>query len=81
MMPVNTIIHSQGYWIWLTSVSNYVQCEQHWACKIILIGINVIEYRRGKQNQRNGQQDEEKQNKNTTEYVLNTTMRKQIQIT
>jgi hypothetical protein len=43
--------------------------------------INVIEYRRGKQNQRNGQQDEEKQNKNTTEYVLNTTMRKQIQIT
>jgi len=26
-------------------------------------------------------QDEEKQNKNTTQYVLDTTMRKQIQIT
>ena len=28
-----------------------------------------------------GTQDEEKQNKNTTQYVLNTTMRKQTQIT
>jgi hypothetical protein len=29
----------------------------------------------------NGTQDEEKQNKNTTQYVLDTTMRKQTQIT
>jgi hypothetical protein len=29
----------------------------------------------------NGTQDEEKQNKNTTQYVLDTTMRKQAQIT
>jgi hypothetical protein len=28
-----------------------------------------------------GTQDEEKQNKNTTQYVLDTTMRKKIQIT
>jgi hypothetical protein len=28
-----------------------------------------------------GTQDEEKQNKNTTQYVLDTTMRKQTQIT
>ena len=42
--------------------------------------IKVTEYRRGKQNQRNWQQDEEKQNKNTTEYVLDTIMHKQIQI-
>jgi hypothetical protein len=28
-----------------------------------------------------GTQDEEKQNKNTTHYVLDTTMRKQTQIT
>ena len=29
---------------------------------------------------RNWQQDEEKQNKNTTQYVLDTTTRKQLQI-
>ena len=29
----------------------------------------------------NGTQDEEKQNKNTTQYVLDTTMHKQTQIT
>ena len=28
-----------------------------------------------------GTQDEDEQNKNTTQYVLNTTMRKQIQVT
>ena len=28
-----------------------------------------------------GTQDEEKQNKNTTQYVLETTMRKQLQLT
>jgi hypothetical protein len=49
--------------------------------------INVREYQRGKQkrtNQINWQhriQDEEKQNKHTTQYVLVTTMRKQTQIT
>ena len=32
-------------------------------------------------NQEKLQQDEEKQNKNTTQYVLNTTKRKQTQIT
>jgi hypothetical protein len=31
--------------------------------------------------QRNWQQDEEKQNKNTTQYVFDTTIRKQTQIT
>jgi len=31
--------------------------------------------------QRNWQQDEEKQSKNTTQYVLDTSMRKQTQIT
>jgi len=46
--------------------------------------INVREYRRGNQKwtiQKNwqhnyGTQDEEKQNKNTTQYVLDTTIRK-----
>jgi hypothetical protein len=49
--------------------------------------INVREYRRGSQKLDNpekletyGTQDEEKQNKNTIQYVLNITMRKQTQI-
>jgi hypothetical protein len=45
--------------------------------------MNVRKYRRGNQKwtiQRNWQQDEEKQNKNTAQYVLDTTMRKQTQI-
>ena len=45
--------------------------------------INDREYRRGNQKwaiQRNWQQDEEKQNKNTTHHVLDTTIRKQTQI-
>ena len=47
--------------------------------------INVREYRRGNQKwtiQRNWQQDDKKnQNKNTTQYVLDNTIRKQTQIT
>jgi len=50
--------------------------------------MNVREYRRGNQKwtiQRNwqhcGTQDEEKQNRNTTQYELDTTMSKQTQIT
>jgi hypothetical protein len=50
--------------------------------------INVREYRRGNQKLDNpekletyGTQDEEKQNKNTTQYVLDTTMRKHTHIT
>jgi hypothetical protein len=42
------------------------------------------EYRSGIQKwtiQRNWQQDEEKQNKNTTQYVLDTTIRTETQIT
>ena len=53
--------------IWLTAI-----CE-----------INVREYRRGNQKwtiQRNWQH-EEKQNKNKAQYVLDTTMHKQTQIT
>jgi hypothetical protein len=47
---------------------------------------NVKKYRRGNQQwtiQRNWQhtQDENKQNKHTTQYVLDTTMRKQTQVT
>ena len=47
--------------------------------------INVREYRRGnkkrtiQRNWQTGTQDEEKQNKNTTQYVLDTTIRKQTQ--
>ena len=44
--------------------------------------MNAREYRKGNQKwtiQRNWQH-EEKQNKNTTQYVLDTTMRKQTQI-
>jgi len=41
--------------------------------------INVGEYRRG--NQKWTIQDEDKQNKNTTQYVLDTTIRKHTQIT
>jgi hypothetical protein len=47
------------------------------------VKINVREYRRGNQKktiQINWQQDEQKQNKNTTQYVLDTTIRKQTQI-
>ena len=47
---------------------------------ILFVQINVREYRRGNQKWtilKNWQQDEEKQNKNTTQYVLDTTMRKQ----
>ena len=50
--------------------------------------INVREYRMGNQKMDSseklatqGTQDEEKQNKNTTQYVLGTTMRKQAEIT
>jgi len=46
--------------------------------------VNVREYRRGNQKwtiQRNWQQGEEKQSKNTTQNVLDTNMRKQTQIT
>jgi hypothetical protein len=46
--------------------------------------INVREYRRSNQKwtiQRNCQQNEEKQNKNKTQYVLDTTLRKQAHIT
>ena len=45
--------------------------------------INVREYRNANDKwtiQRTWQQDEEKQNKNTTQYVLDTTIRKQTQI-
>jgi hypothetical protein len=49
--------------------------------------INVREYRRGKSKQDNpeklapqGTQDEKQQNKSTAQCVLDTTMRKQIQI-
>ena len=41
------------------------------------------EYRSGIQKwtiQRNWQQDEEKQNKNTTQYMLDTTIRKQLEV-
>jgi len=44
---------------------------------------NVREYRRGDQKwtiQRNRQHDEEKQSKNTTQYVLDTIIRKQVKI-
>jgi hypothetical protein len=47
-----------------------------------IIYINVREYRKDNQKwtiQRNWQQDEEKQSKNTTLCVLDTTMRKQKQ--
>ena len=47
-----------------------------------------MEYRRDNKKEDNqdklvayGTQDEEKQNKNTTQYVLDTTIQKQIQIT
>ena len=46
--------------------------------------INVREYRMGNEKltiQRNWQQDEEKQNQNTTQYMLDTTMRKQTELT
>ena len=46
--------------------------------------VSVREYRRGNETwtiQRNWQQDEQKQSKNTTQYVLDTAMRKQTQIT
>jgi hypothetical protein len=50
--------------------------------------INVREYRSGNQQMDNpenlatyGTQDEEKQNKNTKQYVFDTTMRKQTHIT
>ena len=46
--------------------------------------LNVREYRKGNQKiiiQRNWQQEKEKQNKNTTQYVLDTTIHKQTQIT
>ena len=44
--------------------------------------INVRQYRRGNQKWTvSEKQDDEKQNKNTTQYVLDTTMRKQTQIT
>ena len=53
-----------------------------------LQNINVREYRRGNQEKENpkklaiqGTQDEEKQSKNTTQYVVDITMRKQTQIT
>ena len=58
--------------------------------QIVLYEINVSEYRRDNQKwtiQRNWQhrvhntKDEEKQSKNTTQYVLNTTILKQTQIT
>ena len=58
--------------------------------QIVLYEINVSEYRRDNKKwtiQRNWQhrvyntKDEEKQNKNTTQYVLNTTILKQTQIT
>jgi hypothetical protein len=49
--------------------------------------INVREYRRGYETMNNpeklatyGTQDEEKQNKNTTQYVLDTTIGKQTHI-
>ena len=48
------------------------------------VSVNVRECRRGKQNGQSREtgkestQDEEKQNKNTAQYVLDTTMRKQI---
>ena len=49
--------------------------------------MNVREFRRGNQkwttqiNWQQGTQDEEKENKNTTQYVLDTTVRKQTRIT
>ena len=46
--------------------------------------INVTEYRRGNQNGQSREtqatQDKDKQNKNTTQYVLDTTIRKQTKI-
>ena len=50
---------------------------------LVLSEIIVREYRRGKQkgqSRETGNIDEEKQNKNTTQYVLDTTIRKQTQI-
>jgi hypothetical protein len=44
--------------------------------------INIREYRKGQSKQDNPKkQDEKKQNKNTTQYVLDNTMYKQTQIT
>jgi hypothetical protein len=46
--------------------------------------INVRGYRKDNQKwtiQRNWQKDEEKQNNNTTQYVYDTTLREQTQIT
>ena len=49
---------------------------------IVLEAINVRKYRRGNQKWTTyGTQDEDKQIKNTTQYVLDTTIRKQTQIT
>ena len=53
-----------------------------------LQNINVREYQRGNQEKENpkklaiqGTQDEEKQSKNTTQYAVDITIRKQVQIT
>jgi hypothetical protein len=48
----------------------------------VLCNTNVRQYRRANQKWTvSEKQDDEKQNKNTTQYVLDTTMRKQTQIT
>ena len=75
---LNKIINYKAYLI--MSHSPGCHSDKLGTCSLI----NVREYRMGYQKwaiQRNWQQDEDKQKKNTTQYVLDTIIHKQSQIT